>query len=337
MRICHNGRSETVNRAISDFGSETSFKQAANRFKEHYKYDIGSSAVSRVTITTAHAAQDYVDQTLLEAGSTYGDPSARGGNTKTMVLELDGCDIRTVQATLKEDSTATSPIRRLPKKEKSIRWNEVRIGFARPLESESKIYIGRMDGYPEVVGQLFQAAVFAGLTPETDVIGIADGGNGLKEALEKQFDGMQFILDKQHLQDHFYETADALGLLDIARKEWVTAGIESISHGDVNRVILELETLYDETKEHRLKQLLGYLTRFRHSVAYDMFKEKGYPIGSGEVESAHKSIPQYRMKIAGACWHPHSINPMLSLRILRANGWWEDFWNTRTETILAAA
>jgi hypothetical protein len=72
-------------------------------------------------------------------------------------------------------------------------------------------------------------------------------------------------------------------------------------------------------------------------LSYNEFKEKGYPIGSGEVESAHKSIPQKRMKIPGACWHPSSINPILSLRILRANDWWDDFWNNRNNEIILAA
>jgi len=29
------------------------------------------------------------------------------------------------------------------------------------------------------------------------------------------------------------------------------------------------------------------------------FKEKGFPIGSGEIESADQSIPQKRLKIPG--------------------------------------
>jgi hypothetical protein len=32
------------------------------------------------------------------------------------------------------------------------------------------------------------------------------------------------------------------------------------------------------------------------------------------------------MKIPGATWHPNTVNSMLALRIIRANGWWEDFW-----------
>ncbi len=47
----------------------------------------------------------------------------------------------------------------------------------------------------------------------------------------------------------------------------------------------------------------------------------------GEIESAHRYIPQKRLKISGATWHPDSINPMLALRIIRANDWWSEFWS----------
>ena len=78
------------------------------------------------------------------------------------------------------------------------------------------------------------------------------------------------------------------------------------------------------------------IKRFYDALDYDNFKSMGYPIGSGEIESAHKSIPQKRLKIPGASWHADSIDPMLALRILRADDWWEDFWNQRTERLLAA-
>jgi len=85
-----------------------------------------------------------------------------------------------------------------------------------------------------------------------------------------------------------------------------------------------------------LKRLIGYINRFDDALDYSRFKRKGYPIGSGEIESAHKSIPQKRLKIPGASWHPDSINPMFALRILRADDWWNDFWNQRTEKLLEA-
>ena len=64
MNITHQGRSEAVNRALSDFGIEDSFAMAAVRFKEHYHYDIGSSAAARSTKKTALQALEYVEDKL---------------------------------------------------------------------------------------------------------------------------------------------------------------------------------------------------------------------------------------------------------------------------------
>ncbi len=212
----------------------------------------------------------------------------------------------------------------------------MRIGLTRPLGETSKTYVGMMSSYPEVVGQLFDASVMVGMTPDTEVIGVADGGIGLKEELENQFADLQFILDKTHLKDHLYETAKALGIPGKERREWVSSRLKDISEGVVGRIKEELEQEYVLEPDPRLKRLIGYLTRFYNALNYDEFKKKEYPIGSGEVESAHKSVPQKRLKLPGASWHPDSVNPMPALRVLRADDWWKDFWNERTERKLAA-
>jgi len=193
-----------------------------------------------------------------------------------------------------------------------------------------------MDSYPKVVGQLHDAALLNGMTPETQVIGVADGGIGLSEELKRQFPNMQFILDKSHLKDHFYETAEELGIAKKERTKWVEPRIKTISSGEVGKIKKELEEQYQQTHHHRLERLIGYINRFCDALDYNDFKEKGYPIGSGEIESAHKSIPQKRLKIPGASWHPDSINPILALRIVRADNWWESFWDKRKGELLAA-
>ncbi|SCA63425.1 hypothetical protein SCG7086_AR_00070 [Chlamydiales bacterium SCGC AG-110-P3] len=50
------------------------------------------------------------------------------------------------------------------------------------------------------------------------------------------------------------------------------------------------------------------------------------PIGSGEIESAHRTVIQRRLKISGAWWLPETAKKMLALRCMRANGEWEKYW-----------
>lgn len=333
MKITHRGRSETVNRALSDFGIEESFAVASKRFKERYHYDIGSSAAARSTKKTALQAMEYVESKL----SNFDPEQVQEKlSIEAMLVELDGCEIRTAELAPVENSSETTPVYGNPKKKKHINWRDVRLGFARPLDCPSKIFVGKMDSYQEVVGQMHSAAVLTGMTPETKIIGVADGGIGLSEELKRQFSSMQFILNKSHLKDHLYETAEALGINKKDRPGWVKPRVRAISDGNVEAVLKELEEENTKNPNERLKRLIGYINRFYDALDYDNFKSMGYPIGSGEIESAHKSIPQKRLKIPGASWNADSIDPMLALRILRADDWWEDFWNQRTERLMAA-
>lgn len=333
MNITHHGRSDAVTRALADFGSEESFGHAAKRFAEHYHYALHSSTVSRVTKQIADDALSYVEQRLSHADEQALTTSE---GVEQMVVELDGCEIRTAVFTPVENSTETTPVYHNPKKQKLINWRDVRIGLARPLDSRSKTYVGKKAPYADVVSDVFQAAVLEGMTSHTQVIGVGDGGIGLKEAFEAQFPTMQFVLDKPHVKDHLYETAEALGISQPDRTAWVTPRLDAICHGQVDQVKQELEADYATTPHERVRRLIGYLARFSEAVDYARFREQGFPIGSGEVESAHKAIPQKRLKLPGACWHPDSINPMVALRILRANDWWDDFWKGKVEEKLVA-
>ena len=239
MKITHQGRSEAVNRALSDFGIEDSFATAAVRFKEHYHYDIGPSATARATKNTAQQAMKYVENRLSSSGL---EQEQKKLSIETMLVELDGCEIRTAQMVSPDISKETTPVYGNPKKNKEINWRDVRIGFARPLDSTSKTFVGKMDSYPEVIGQLHNAAVLSGMSSTTDIVGVADGGIGLSEELKRQFPTMQFILDKSHLKDHFYETAEKMGIGKEERAKWVKSRVKAISNGDVGKIIQELNT-----------------------------------------------------------------------------------------------
>jgi hypothetical protein len=55
------------------------------------------------------------------------------------------------------------------------------------------------------------------------------------------------------------------------------------------------------------------------------------PIGSGEIESAHRYIVQQRLKHPGAWWRIDHADQILALRLNRANGRWRDYWSEYTQ------
>lgn len=333
MGITHHGRTETVNRALTDFGIEHSFDQASKRFEEHYGFNISPTTVDRVTKESALGCQAYLEERLQAEKNGCEQAEKPSGLSEPMLIELDGCEIRTGTFAPAEGDLQKGQ----PHRTKILAWRDVRVGLARPMSAESKLYVAQMEKYPEVMSQLFSVATILGMSEQTDVVAVADGAQGLREGLEDRFPNMQFILDKPHLKKHLYETAGALGYDEEQQRQWVHAKLGRISEGHAGAVLKELKGQNRTEPNDRLRQFIGYLSRFEDAVHYDRFRELGYPIGSGEVESAHRSIPQKRLKLPGACWHPDSINPLLALRVVRANGWWNDYWACRTAATSMAA
>jgi len=330
LKVSHATRTPAVQRALTDFGAEESFAQAASRFAEHYGFHIGASNLGRAVAGVAREAEQYVAEKLAAAEAAYEQPLAVRRGVAELLVELDGCEIRTVQCENLRDAAT----QQLSQRVRELEWREVRVGLAGRLGRATRTFVARLGSYAEVGTALFRAAILEGLSPQTKVIGVADGGQGLREELAVHFPTLQFILDKAHLVSHLYETAEALQYAGSKREQWVRKKVASISAGGVRKVLSELRRTAQRCD--RAGRLHGYLERFQDAVCYDHFQAAGYPIGSGEVESAHRYIPQKRLKIAGASWKPETVNQMLALRVLRANGWWTEFWQQRQEKFLAA-
>lgn len=330
--ITHQGRSKAVERAFTDFGAEKSFGRAATMFQEHYGFEVGRTTLLRVVEENARAAEAFVEQRLRATRIDYEQPLAIRPGADLLIVELDGCELRTGKLVPLSGGVRTL-VRGNKKRQRQEEWRDTRLALVRGPDEVEKTFVGKMASYDEVTEQLFSAAVGHGLSSRTHVIGIADGGNGLREALVAKFPGMRFILDQPHLIGHFNETAEALGLAGDERDRWVRERLDLLDKGDAASALRLLREQLATSGNDRLRRFVDYVDKFRDATHYERYRNEGLPCGSGEIESAHRYIPQERLKIAGACWHPDTINPMLALRIARANGWWTDFWSQRTMSI----
>lgn len=333
LSLGHRKRSVAVERALSDFGAEESFGQAVVRFEEHYGWTLGRTSVLKLVEKRAQEAERYVSERLATEAAVFDEPVGVRPGADQMLAELDGCEIRT--GTLVSIEThETTPVRKQPKRKRIEEWRDVRVGLCRRLDEVERTYVARMNPYPVVVGQLFQAAVSRGLSSQTTTIAVADGGNGLREELAVQFPNLLFIYDRPHLKEHLYEAAEAIGLKEAERHRFVDAKMDRLERGDSNAVLVELDAHRGRGKK-RVRALRKHLARFSDAVHYEAYREAGFPTGSGEIESAHRYIPQKRLKLPGATWKPSTINPMLALRVVRANGWWNDFWQDQRAKVAA--
>ena len=240
------------------------------------------------------------------------------------MVDLDGCDSEPPRCLLER----TAPDLRFETCRESVGSKPgERFGSASPRSTrKTPVYVAKMALYPEVVADLHRAADQVGARQAHRLVAPIDGGPGLREALEREFEQIQIVLDWAHCRSNLFEAATEMGMGERGRNSTVAEWTTRIAKGGVTPLIADLRryAAYEPTPAgaHRVGNLADHLERFEDAVHYEKFREEGLPIGSGRVEAAHRLIPQKRLKKPGTWWHPDHINPMLALRVLRQNGWW---------------
>lgn len=329
LGLTHRSKTRALERALADFGIEDSFGVAASRFEEHYGWPIHRTSLLRVVHDAATDALAFIESKLAEEPDSV-EPAA------SLLVEMDGCELRTGVMGSPHPVQRT-PSRGLPRRKRPLEYRDVRLAFCSELHDDSeKTFVGGMSPYAEVVEQLHAAARHRGLTDRTVVATVLDGGNGLREAIEARFGECIVVLDRPHMSQHLHDVAKSMELGEKQRFAWVSRVLEDFHEGRGAKVYAELDA-HEGPGRARVERFLKHLWRFQDAVDYGNARGWGIPQGSGEIESAHRYIPQKRLKIPGACWHPDSMNRMLALRIVRANGWWKEFWRGRRRPDQVAA
>ena len=172
----------------------------------------------------------------------------------------------------------------------------------------------------------------AGVKKQDRLIGIADGARWIDEAFAS-LGVQQRILDVYHASQYLDTLMKALGYDDAHRQ----AHRASWCRGDINARVWLKQHVWDKqldssTWSQEARSALEYLDKRLDQMDYWSFRQKGYPIGSGAIESANKSVIGARMKRAGMRWSMQGVNRMAALRSLQttANPW-IPFHHTRLE------
>lgn len=78
-----------------------------------------------------------------------------------------------------------------------------------------------------------------------------------------------------------------------------------------------------------VSDLIRYISTNEEQMRYDVFRQKGYDIGSIAVEGACKYVVGKRLKQSGMIWSRSGSSSVLALRITWLNKRWEQLWENR--------
>ncbi len=153
------------------------------------------------------------------------------------------------------------------------------------------------------------------------VVGVMDGSDWLQALLDLHRPDAVRVLDFPHAVEHLAAAAQAtFDQGTPTTQAWLNEQIGVLRDGDPDLVLSALNALptqaaADPRQAQAVRdKTLAYFTKRREQIAYATFQAKGYPIGSGIVESANKLVVEARLKGSGMHWAEQHVNPMLSLR-----------------------
>jgi hypothetical protein len=293
-----------LQRAIVDFAADQPFARARAKLLEHYGFEIGESTIQRITFTHAGA--------MFEA-SRADLPFPKGaGLSKPIIVETDGGMVPIVDPSLEAKDK---------RKAKTLSWREAKLSLAHALGSRTPVYAGSIEGGVEEAGrQLLSCAVRAGFGANSRVHAVGDGAPWILGQIEEQFgDQGCYLIDFYHVCEYLAAAAETIASTAAARKTWMEAQKEALKDGRLDAVLRAIAGHCEPPEvddEHApARTCHRYLSARANQLNYRQALAQGLPIGSGEIESAHRYVAQQRLKRPGAWWRVEHAEHMLALRI----------------------
>lgn len=313
-KVSHRHCSRALQRAVTDFGADLAFAQVMDKLVEHYGVVLSESTIRR--ITQGHAQKIFASATLHDAW-----PEHEG--CEILIAQMDGGMVPTVEP----DSTKQDK-----RKGKTLQWKEAKICLAHPMGSKTLSYAGTLQGDVAAAGrQLFHCATQAGFGANTSVHAVGDGARWIADQVETQFGAQgSYLLDFYHVCDYLSAAAKAIVPEAANQKAWMEEQKGRLKTQRAQEVIqtllphLERDSVDDS--DAVVRQCHRYLSHRPDQLDYQAALARELPIGSGEIESAHRYIVQQRLKRPGAWWLAANADHMLALRINRANRHWDAYW-----------
>jgi hypothetical protein len=167
-------------------------------------------------------------------------------------------------------------------------------------------------------------------------VALTDGGNGLEDFCQKNFNraDLVLILDFYHAASYLEALAKALFPQD---EEGAKAQAERWCRllkeegGTTTLAVLE-NAEWPARKSAALKEQLETTSRYfennLHRMDYPEYQAEGWQIGSGVVESACKTVVGQRLKGAGMRWSVAGAHALCHVRALYRSerGQWDAYW-----------
>jgi hypothetical protein len=163
-----------------------------------------------------------------------------------------------------------------------------------------------------------------------EVIVLADGARWIWTMTEALLPQAIQILDFSHAKHYLWEAGKQIyGEGSAFVQPWVKEQERLLLEDKVGQVMAHIARFVDLAPA--LAPILRYFQHNAARMCYGTYRQRGYFIGSGAIESAGKQLTAARVKGAGMRWNVTDLNALLTLRCVFLEQSWQTYWKSCTQ------
>jgi hypothetical protein len=138
---------------------------------------------------------------------------------------------------------------------------------------------------------------------------IIDGATWMKNWINAEYPRATQILDYYHAVEHFGKLGSIAIRNKEDRKKWLKKVTNTLKEKGGEACIKIVTDLKCNTKKQKQEKenLLNYIENNKFRMNYSEYIKRGLQIGSGAMESAHRTLVQKRCKLSGQRWTPKGM------------------------------
>lgn len=291
---------------------DDSFEQVSRKIEQFFGQKVSANTVERLTHQVGTVALRQSDEDLANFRENRDIPKATV-TPKRLYVAADGTTVH------EKDGWHES-------KAGVIHWQDER-------NCRKSCHVGRFDNSETFGWHLWLESCRCGLRDAEEVVFLGDGAGWVRNERRKHFGRSTFIIDWYHANKHVWDCGKVLfGEGTEVTKKWVEERLGLLWDGWTKKL---LDDLKEQCKRHRgskrraISGLIRYISTNEEQMRYDLFREKGYDIGSGVVEGACNYVIGKRLKQSGMIWSRQGSSSILALRITWLNERWEQLWQNK--------
>ena len=221
-----------------------------------------------------------------------------------------------------------------------VEWHELKTGVFYLQEQSAqtpngrglladKVVVSWQGQAVELGRRLNWEALRSGLGRARNLLFSGDGAPWIWNLQQDRWAGAVGLLDFYHASQHCWNIwRTARGEGDPQLPRWMDRRLHGLRHGHEKRVgreIAGLKPLRGEAGQILRREQACFASQAQR-MNYQEIAQRGWPIGSGAVESACRQ-KQCRFKRPGQFWTQPGLRHLLALDEARRNHHWDQLWN----------